>query len=200
MKILQVNASIRLEGSQSAWLASRIVERLTEQHADANVVVRNLAVTPHPAIDGIALQALSTSAEERTPEQVERVSLDDVLIDELKAADAIVMGVPMYNFHIPSQLKNWFDAIARAKVTFQYTENGAEGLFKGKIAYIAATRGGVYRDTPIDTQVPYLKTMLGFLGITDVRVIYAEGLAMGAEAAERAFAQAETDLKVALAA
>ena len=130
MKILQINASVRVEGSQSTRLASRIVERLTEQHANAHVVIRDLAVTPHPALDGVALQALFTPAEERTPEQLERVSLDDVLIDELKSAETIVLGVPMYNLHIPSQLKNWFDAIARAKVTFEYTENGPKGLLQ----------------------------------------------------------------------
>ncbi|HLW05470.1 MAG TPA: NAD(P)H-dependent oxidoreductase [Azoarcus sp.] len=200
MKILQVNASVRVDGSQSTRLANRIVERLTEQHANASVVTRNLAVTPHPALDGRALQALFAAADERTPEQAARVALDDALIEEVKAADTIVLGVPMYNLHIPSQLKNWFDAIARAKVTFEYTENGPKGLLQGKTAYIAATRGGVYRDTPIDTQVPYLKTMLGFLGITDVRVVYVEGLAMGEEAAERAFVQAEADLGRAVAA
>jgi FMN-dependent NADH-azoreductase len=199
MNILQINASARSEGSQSARLASRIVERVTARQPSAKRVVRDLAVNPHPVLDELALQALFTPAEQRTPEQSARVALDDVLIAEVQAADVVVIGVPMYNFTITSQLKNWFDAIARAKVTFRYTENGPEGLLKGKTVYVALTRGGIYRDTPTDTQVPYLRTMLGFLGMTDVRFIYAEGLGLGDEAVEKAFVEAEQQLEAALA-
>ena len=112
------------------------------------------------------------------------MALDDALIAEVQAADVVVLGVPMYNFGVPAQLKNWIDAIARAGVTFRYTANGPEGLLKGKKVYVALTRGGKYRDTPADTQVPYLKTVLGFLGMTDVQFVYAEGLAMGDADAE----------------
>jgi FMN-dependent NADH-azoreductase len=163
------------------------------------VTVRDLAVTPHPTLDEPALQALFTPAEQRTPEQAARVALDDALIAEVQAADVLVIGVPMYNFSITSQLKNWVDAIARAKVTFQYTANGPEGLLKGKTVHVALTRGGVYRDTAADTQVPYLKLVLGFLGMTDVRFVYAEGLGMGDEAVAKAFADAEAQLEAALA-
>lgn len=145
-------------------------------------------------LDEPALQALFTPAEQRTPEQAARVALDDALIAEIQAADAVVLGVPMYNFGVPVQLKNWIDAIARAKVTFQYTANGPEGLLKGKKVYVALARGGVYRDTPADSQVPFLKTALGFLGLTDIQFVYAEGLAMGAESAERAFAAAREEI------
>lgn len=199
MNILQINTSARSEGSQSTRLASRMVERLKEQQPQAELKVRDLAVTPHPVLDEAALNALFTPPEQRTPEQAARVALDDALIAEVQAADVLVIGVPMYNFTISSQLKNWVDAIARAKVTFQYTESGPEGLLKGKTVYVALTRGGFYRDTEGDTQVPYLKMVLGFLGMTDVRFVYAEGLGMGPEAVEKAFAEAELQLEAALA-
>lgn len=199
MQILQLNASARSEGSQSARLAGRVVERLLERTPQAAVARRDLAADPHPVLDEAALQALFAPAEQRTPEQAERVALDDALIAEVQAADVVVIGVPMYNFMITSQLKNWFDAIARARVTFRYTENGPEGLLTGKTVYVALTRGGVYRDTEADTQVPYLKKMLSFLGMTDVRFIYAEGLGLGDEAVERAFDEAEQQLEAALA-
>lgn len=199
MQILQLNASARSEGSQSARLAGRVVERLLERTPQAAVTRRDLAADPHPVLDEAALQALFAPAEQRTPEQAERVALDDALIAEVQAADVVVIGVPMYNFMITSQLKNWFDAIARARVTFRYTENGPEGLLTGKTVYVALTRGGVYRDTEADTQVPYLKKMLSFLGMTDVRFIYAEGLGLGDEAVEKAFDEAEQQLEAALA-
>ena len=123
--------------------------------------------------------------------QAARVAEYDELIAEVQTADMLVLGAPMYNFGVTSQLKNWIDAIARAGVTFRYTENGPEGLVKGKKVYVALARGGIYRDTPADSQVPYLKGVLGFLGMTDVEFIYAEGLAMGPESADKAFAAAE---------
>ena len=126
------------------------------------------------------------------------MALDDALIAEIQAHDTVVLGVPMYNFGVPVQLKNWIDAIARVGVTFRYTENGPEGLLEGKQVYLALARGGRYRDTPADSQVPYLKTVLGFLGLTDLHFIYAEGLAMGAESSAQGFAQAEADVTAAL--
>jgi len=105
----------------------------------------------------------------------------------------------MYNLGVPVQLKTWIDAIARAGVTFRYTENGPEGLLKGKKVYVALARGGRYRDTPFDTQVPYLRTVLGFLGIADVSFIYAEGLNMGPDVAKQGFAEAEADIVAAVA-
>ena len=104
----------------------------------------------------------------------------------------------MYNFAISSQLKNWIDAIARAGVTFRYTENGPEGLLKGRKVFVACARGGRYRGTPADTQTPYLQTVLGFVGLTDVRFVYAEGLNMGEEAARQGFAEAEADIEAVL--
>jgi FMN-dependent NADH-azoreductase len=200
MRILQVNSSARREGSQSTLLASAIVAQLRAIEPGASVTVRDLAHTPHPELDEAALQALFTPAEKHTLEQAARVAQDDTLIAEIQAADIVVLGVPMYNFGVSAQLKNWIDAITRAKVTFRYTASGPEGLLKGKKVYVALTRGGKYRNTPSDTQVPYLSMVLGFLGMTDVQFVYAEGLAMGAEAANEAMASAQLQIDEALAA
>ena len=192
MKILQINASARSNGANSTRLADAVTARLLAQQADAVVELRDLASDPHPVLDEPALGALFTPAAQRTAEQSARVALDDALIAQVQSADVIVLGVPMYNFGVPVQLKTWIDAIARAGVTFRYTEKGPEGLLKNKKVYVALARGGLYRDTPADSQVPYLKSVLAFLGMNDVEFIYAEGLAMGAESASKAFAEAET--------
>lgn len=194
MKILQINGAARSNGANSTKLADSITTRLKNKHPQATLEVRDLAANPHPVLDEATLAALFTPADQRTPEQAARVALDDALIAQVQSADVIVLGVPMYNFGIPVQLKTWIDAIARAGVTFQYTANGPEGLIKGKKVYLALARGGMYRDTPNDSQVPYLKTVLGFLGMTDVECVYAEGLAMGAEGAIQSFAKAEETL------
>jgi len=199
MKILQVNASIRPEGANSTRLANDIVARLQAANPNARLTVRDLGADPHPMLDAAALGALFTPAEQRTPAQAARVALDDALIAEVKAADVLVLGVPMYNFGIPAQLKNWFDAITRAGVTFRYTESGPEGFLTGRKVYVALARGGRYRGTANDTQMPYLKLILGFLGMTDVHFIYAEGLNMGPEATQQGFAEAEADMAAALA-
>jgi FMN-dependent NADH-azoreductase len=199
MKILQINASARVAGANSTRVADAVVARLKAKHPGARVTVRDLARDPHPVLDGAALAALFTPAAERTPEQTARVALDDALVAQLFDADVLVLGVPMYNFGIPVQLKAWIDAVARAGITFRYTANGPEGLVKGKKVYVALARGGVYRDGPADTQVPYLKTVLAFLGMTDVEFIYAEGFAMGAVGAEKAIAAADAQILAAVA-
>ena len=199
MKILQINASARREGANSTRVANTIVARLQAANPAAQLTLRDLAVTPHPVLDEAALGALFTPVDQRSPEQAARVALDDALIAEIQAHDTLVLGVPMYNFGVPVQFKSWIDAISRAGVTFRYTETGPEGLLKGKKVYVALARGGLYRDTANDSQVPYLKSVLGFLGLSDVSFIYAEGLAMGTESAEKAFAQADSDLNAALA-
>ena len=199
MKILQINGSARRDGANSTRLANDIVERLKAADPGAQLTLRDLAATPHPVLDEAALGALFTPAEQRTPEQAARVALDDALIAELQAHDVIVLGVPMYNFGVTVQIKAWLDAIARSGVTFRYSADGPEGLVKGKTVYLALARGGIYRDTPNDSQVPYLKFVLACLGLTDVRLIYAEGLAMGPEAVEKGFAQAQADLEAATA-
>ena len=195
MNILQINSSARVASSHSTNLANQVSARLREQHADANFSVRDLALTPQPSLDEVALQALFTPTAQRTPEQAARVALDDALIAEVQAADVLVIGAPMYNFGISSQLKNWIDAISRAQVTFRYTATGPEGLLKGKKVYVVLTRGGLYRNTPNDTQMPYLKNFFAFLGMSDVEFIYAEGLAMGAEGEQRAISDAQAQIE-----
>ena len=198
MNILQVNSSARREASHSTRLASRLVQRLRDADAEATLIVRDL--NNHPVLDEAALGALFTPADQRTPEQAARVALDDTLIAEIQAADVVVLGVPMYNFGVPAPLKNWIDAISRTGVTFRYTEKGPEGLLKDKKVYVALTRGGKYRDTPADTQVPYLKMVFTFLGLTDVHFVYAEGLSMGPDAEQNAIASAHEQIEEAVAA
>jgi FMN-dependent NADH-azoreductase len=195
VKILQINSSARSDVSHSTRLATRIVERLRDTDPQATLTVRDLNHAPHPVLDEAALDALFTPAAQRTPEQAARVAVDDALIDQIKAADVVV---PMYNFGVPASLKNWIDAISRAGVTFRYTEEGPEGLLKDKKAYVVLTRGGKYRDTTADTQVPYLKTVFAFLGLTDVSFVYAEGLALGAAMEQAAIAQAHEQIEQAV--
>lgn len=199
MKILQVNASARATDANSTRVANRIVERLLETHPDASVQVLDLATQPAPILDDDALTALFTPAEQRDEQQTARVAQSTVLVEALLACDVLVLGVPMYNFGISAQLKNWIDNIALNGVTFQYTEQGPKGLLQDKQAYVGFARGGIYRDTEADTQTPYLKTLLTFIGITEQHFIYAEGLNMGEQAAQTGFTQAEQDLDLALA-
>jgi FMN-dependent NADH-azoreductase len=177
--ILQLNASVKGAAGKSTVLGDELVGRLLQQHAGARLTVRDLVAQPVPVLDHVALSALSTAASDRSAEQQAVVAAHDALIAELQSADIVVLGVPMYNFTIPIQLKAYFDAIARSGVTFRYTATGPEGLLRGKQVYVVLTRGGVHRGTASDSQTPFLATMLGFLGMTDVEYIYAEGLDMG---------------------
>ena len=203
MNILQINSSARSfangQGSQSTRLGNELVERLRAANPAATLTLRDLTANPHPALDEAALGALFTPADARSADQHARVALDHALIEEVQAADVVVIGVPMVNFGITSQLKNWIDAIAKAGVTFKYTATGPVGLIEGKKVYAVLTRGGIYRDQPHDTQVPYLRQTLGFLGIKDVEFIYAEGLAMGPEAEAKALATARAEIDAVLA-
>jgi FMN-dependent NADH-azoreductase len=198
MNILQINSSARSwtngQGSQSTRLANELVEQLRAAHPGATLTLRDLTANPHPALDESTLGALFTPAEARSAEQHARVALDHALIEEVMAADVVVIGVPMVNFGITSQLKNWIDAIAKAGVTFKYTATGPVGLIEGKKVLAVLTRGGIHRDLPQDTQVPYLRQMFGFLGITDVEFIYAEGLAMGPDAEAKALSSARAEI------
>ena len=198
MNILQINSSARSTGSESTRLADAIVAKLQAANAGAVVTRRDLAANPHPVLDEAALQALFTPADQRSAEQAARVALDDALIAQVQAADAIVIGSPMYNFGITVQLKAWFDAIARAGVTFKYGATGPIGLVTGKKVYVAIARGGLHRDGPSDTQLPHLKMFLSFLGMTDVQFVYAEGMGMGPEAVAKAQAQADADINAVL--
>jgi FMN-dependent NADH-azoreductase len=198
MNILQINSSARSTGSESTRLADAIVAKLQAANPGATVARRDLAANPHPVLDETTLQALFTPADQRTSEQAARIALDDALIAQVLAADAIVIGAPMYNFGITVQLKAWFDAIARAGVTFKYGPTGPIGLVTGKKVYVALARGGLHRGGPSDTQLPHLKMFLSFLGMTDVQFVYAEGLAMGPEAVAKAQSQAEAEINAVL--
>ena len=195
MNVLQINSSARRvqdgQGSFSTRLATELVDALKASRDVAAVTVRDLGLHPTPVMDEAALGALFTPADARSAEQQARVAENDALINELQAHDVIVIGAPMINFGIPTQLKNWIDAVARAGVTFKYGPTGPVGLVTGKKVYVVSSRGGIHRDQPSDQVVPYLRTVLAFLGMTDVEFIYAEGLSMGAEAADKAFAEAQ---------
>ncbi|MEW6765720.1 MAG: NAD(P)H-dependent oxidoreductase [Pseudomonadota bacterium] len=183
--ILQINTSARAAG-QANRLAGDFVQAWREAHPRDRIVLRDLTSHPVPHLDERTLTAFFTPAEQRDVGLREAVRLSDELIAELRDADVIVIGVPMYNFGIPSTLKAYFDHIARAGITFRFTSNGPEGLLTGKRAIILAARGGIYSGTPKDTQTAYLRDFLAFIGITEVEFVYAEGLAMGGDAAERA--------------
>jgi len=183
--LLQIHSSIFSSAGESSRLADEFVSRWHARNPRAPVVLRDLARDPVPHLDAARFQSLVSRPGERSATQQAVLDYSDVLVAELKRADVIVIGLPMYNFGVPSTLKAWFDHIARAGVTFRYTANGSEGLLKGKKAYVFAARGGLYAGTALDTQTAYVRDFLRFIGIEDVEFIYAEGLNIG-DAAKRA--------------
>lgn len=174
MHILQITTSIHGEDSTSSQFAQAIAQRL---QGDGTIQARDLGNNPIPHITGHGFDGLRLEDSDRDVEQTQTAILSDTLIGELKAANTIVLGLPMYNFGIPSALKAWIDHVARAGVTFGYTSNGPEGYLKGKKLIVAATRGGKYAGTSADIQSAYIRQVFGFMGITDVEFVYAEGLA-----------------------
>jgi FMN-dependent NADH-azoreductase len=192
--LLQINASINTANSQSSQLANQFVAAFRQRHPDAGVVVRDVAADPVPHLNAERFAAFITKPEERSDVHHNVVAYSDALIAELKEADVVVIGLPMYNFGVPSQLKAYFDHIARAGVTFKYTEKGAVGLLTGKKVYVFAARGGLYVGTPMDTQTSYVRDFLRFLGMSDVEFIYAEGLGMGPESKEAGLAKAAAEI------
>jgi FMN-dependent NADH-azoreductase len=192
-KILLVLSSPRGDASYSTRVARRLVETLTAGDPNADVVVRDLATAPLPHLDGDLLAALGTEAGSRTVAQGEAVALSDALIAELTAADIIVIASAMINFAPTSTLKAWFDYLLRGGVTFRYDETGPHGLVTGKKVHLVVAQGNIYSQgpaQPFDFQVPYLKHVLGFIGMTDVEVTAVEGVAFGPDAAEKAFGAA----------
>ena len=179
--LLQLNSSLNANGGQSSLLASSFIGAWQAAHPGAAVKTRNLAADAVPHLTAERFQAFLTPAESRTAEQKAVTDYSDALIDELKSADVVVIGLPMYNFGIPSQLKAYFDHIARAGITFKYSDKGPVGLVGDKKVYVFATRGGFYAGTPADTETQYVRDFLKFIGITDVEFVYAEGLAYGEE-------------------
>ena len=176
--LLHIKTSLFGDNGQSAQLANSFVEKWQAENSDGVVIERDLASDPVPHLDAYRITALNSPAEERDADQEAVVSLADALLAEVKSADTIVIGLPMYNFNIPSQLKSWFDHLARAGVTFHYTEQGPVGLIEDKPVYLVATRGGLYAEQGQDFQVDFVKQFLGFIGLKDTRLVLAEGLAM----------------------
>ena len=191
MTLLQINASIFSNGGQSTRLADEFVAAWRAGNPGAQVVVRNLAQDTVPHLDAERFGAFLAKPGERSVEQQAVVAYSDALIDELIRADVLVLGLPMYNFGVPSTLKAYIDHIARAGKTFKYTDKGPVGLLTGKKAYVFATRGGLYAGTPLDTQTAYVRDMLRFLGIDDVEFVYAEGLAISTERKTAALSEAQ---------
>ena len=186
--VLVLKSSILADNSQTNHLSDYFVSKL----ADKNVVIRDLAANPLPNFDATAATALRgqpTSAEENA-----LLALSDELVAEIKKADTLIINAPMYNFHIPTQLKSYFDFIARPRVTFQYSEKGPEGLLKGKKAVVLVAFGGFHQNQPTDLVTSYMKTILGFVGITDVQFVYVEGIGFGPEAIEKAQVQAKAEI------
>ncbi|MDT0497785.1 FMN-dependent NADH-azoreductase [Algiphilus sp. W345] len=193
-KLLQIKSSLFSDLGKSSTLANSFVEAWHQTHPQDEVVVRDLSSDPIPHLDAERFQAFLAAPEARTEAQKAIVAESDALIEELRAADVVVLGLPMYNFGIPSQLKSYFDHIARAGVSFRYTANGPEGLLGDKKVYVFAARGGQYRDTPTDTQTGYIRTFLGFLGFKDIEFVYAEGLALGEESVQKALDEAGANI------
>ncbi len=188
-RVLALKSSILGDYSQS----NKLVEDFIKNVDQDKLTVRDLAANPLPVLD-FAVATAFRATEDLSQEQQAVVDLSDTLIEEVKAADTLVIAAPMYNFTIPTQLKNWIDLIARAGVTFKYTENGVQGLIEGKKAIVVTTRGGIHKDSPTDNVTPYLRTVLGFVGITDVEFVYAEALNMGEDAASKGISEAQSQL------
>ncbi|HME40669.1 MAG TPA: NAD(P)H-dependent oxidoreductase [Steroidobacteraceae bacterium] len=193
--LLQINASINDDNGQSSQLANQFVAAFRARLPGAKIVARNVAAAdPVPHLNAERFGAFITKPEERSSAQHAVVAYSDALIDELKQANVIVLGLPMYNFGVPSQLKAYFDHVARAGVTFKYTDKGPMGLLTGKKVYVFAARGGLYAGTPMDTQTSYVRDFLRFLGMTDVEFVYAEGLAISPESREASLAKAVAEI------
>lgn len=202
LKVLAITSSALGDASASNKLVNDTIDQLKSRNAGLQLTVRDLGAgqVPHLDLDGATA---IRGGEPANAAQAAAQKLSDELIAEVKAADVLVIGAPMYNFGIPSTLKSWFDYVLRAGVTFRYTEAGPEGLMTGKRAIVVATRGGLYSEgpaKPMDSQEPHLRTMLGFIGITDISFVYAEKLAFGPEAREASIGEAERKLEELVAA
>ena len=193
--LLQIRSSMFSAGGQSSQISQQFVDEWLAANRDGRLVTRDIGAQPVPHLTAERFQAFLAKPEARTVEQQEVAAYSDALIDELRQADVIVFGLPMYNFGVPSTLKAYFDHIARSGVTFSYTEKGPKGLLTGKKAYVFAARGGLYAGTPLDTQTSYVRDFLRFLGIDDVDFIYAEGLAMGDAPKNAALAKARESIR-----
>ncbi len=192
--LLYVKSSIFGDHGQSSQLSEKFIAAWKAKNPGGEVVVRDLSVDVPPYLDGARVGALFTPEDQQTAEQKEVVAYSDALIQEIKDADEILFTAPLYNFALPAQSKSYLDYLCRAGVTFKYTESGAVGLLESKPVYVITTRGGIYKGTEADTQTPFIKTIFGFIGLSDVTMIHAEGLNMGDEAKDSALAAAAEEI------
>lgn len=175
LNVLELAASGRKDGSVSRMLSADLIAALEERHGSIDLARRDLGADL-PFVDEAWINANFTAPEERSAEQRSVLADSDALVGELKAADVLVIGAPIYNFGVPAALKAWIDMVARARLTFRYTENGPRGLLEGKKAYVIVASGGVPVGSAVDFATPYLRHALGFIGIEDVEVIAADQL------------------------
>lgn len=201
--VLYINSSVRNAGSLSRQLSAEFIAKWKANNPADAIVERDLAVHPVPHLTEQMLGAFFTPAEARNAEQAHTVKVSDLLVDEVYAADVIVLGAPMYNFSVSSGLKAWIDHVVRAGRTFQYGANGPEGLLKGKKVIVFTASGGVYSEGPssaYDFLATYLRAVLGFVGLTDVTFIQAEGVALGEDAVASTLAKSRGAIEELIAA
>ena len=181
MKILRVDSSAKTEGSASRRLADRIVSALEKKEGAVELVRRDLTAEPPPLLDGDVVTAFNTPDDQRDDAQRALLATSVALMDELRAADLLVLAAPIYNFGIPGALKAWIDLVVRARETFHYTPEGPKGLLEGKRAILAVASGGTPVGSPIDFSTPYLRHVLGFIGFEEIEIFAADGLVRGGE-------------------
>ena len=193
-RVLIIESSARQQDSVSRQLTQQFISQWQAAHPADQITVRDLAINPVPHLDSTLLGGWMKPAEQRNEIEQQALERSNQLTDELVEADVLVLAAPMYNFAIPSTLKAWFDHVLRAGVTFKYGETGPQGLLTGKRAYVLTARGGIYAGSSLDHQEPYLRQVLGFVGIHDVTFIHAEGLNMGGDFLEKGLNQAKAKL------
>jgi FMN-dependent NADH-azoreductase len=185
LRVLLVNSSSRIQDSVTRHLTEKLVEELRQTHGISTLTVRDVAAAPLPVIDESWVMANFTAEENRDEQQRNVLAQSDTLVAELKDADIIILGVPIYNFSVPAALKAWIDQVARAGLTFRYTSDGPIGLLEGKQAFVAVASGGVPIDSAVDFTTPYLRHVLSFIGIKDVKIIAAERMNVNSEASQK---------------
>ncbi len=189
-RVLVLESSARRQDSASHQLIERIIADWQQRHPEDQIQRRDLAVDAIPHLDSDLLAGWMKPADQQSAAERAAAARSDLLTEELKAADVLVIGAPMYNFGIPSTLKAWIDHVLRAGITFKYTETGPVGLLKNTRAIVVSSRGGIYAGSELDHHEPFLRQVLGFVGIHQVDFVLAEGLNMGADAAEKGQAKA----------
>lgn len=187
--VLVINSSLNGKNGHSNKLTQAYLERISAKD-NISVTQVDLAAIELPHLSADEMQSWMTPVEERNTEQKELAAISDTFIEQLKSADIVVIGMPMYNFGVPSVFKAWIDRIARAGITFKYTEKGPQGLLEGKDVVVLAARGGMYAGTPKDSQSQYLNDVFAFIGLDNIDFIYAEGLAMGEASFNNAVSEA----------